>query len=734
MADINKLLQDYLDHLEIEKNRSLKTSRNYGHYLRRFFADAGVKTEKDLTFEKVKEFRVKLARAGNGRDGEMKKITQSYYAIAIRNFLKFLNKRDYDVLSPDKIELPKISQRQIEIPEYGDFERLLKAPEGDGLRALRDRAILEMFFSTGLRISELCNLKRYMDFSRGEFTVRGKGEKLRVVFLSDNCKDLLKKYLDKRTDAEEWLFVSLSKVAKDSKKPAKIIGKITSRAVQRLVNFYARKAGIGSKMTPHMIRHCLHPETLIALPGSICSAKKVYDTQNRILSFNTNTLKSKAVRIARKKVHRTMRMISVWAGGRELVCTPEHRLFTLGENGIHEVRVHDLKVGQYVLGIRKLRIDGHEKKNRHLNRRTWRLIGYIIGDGTVSARRRGIIIADKNRNQLEYYRDIFKKEFGIRAKIMPQANQGRGYLLTAYSLSLVNFLIKIGLTTIKNKKRLPQLIFKASKAEIQSFIAGFYDAEGNEGVGGVKMFSSSKLLLKEIQQLLLMLGIQGWLYERARTVRLPQGTFHKGILYTLQMIHRDEALQFRKIIPTRKNIILPKHRPFGGSKVPVNSMLRKIFFTIPNQWRNIGRWLKDDDGIDIYRYIGNTITKIPTQQTLGAIVRALGSTHAGTPELEFLKKLAINQDIQWLRVQKLKTFTYKGLVYDFTVLPTQAFIADGFVSHNSFATDLLVNGADLRSVQELLGHSSIATTQIYTHLTNKQLGEVHKAFHGKRRA
>lgn len=262
MPDINVLLKDYLDHLEIEKNRSLKTSNNYRHYLTRFFKDAGIKTEKDLTFEKVKNFRVQLGRAEN-----LKKITQSYYAIAIRNFLKFLNKRDYDVLSPDKIELPKISQRQIAIPEYAEFERLLKAPaegkQAGSLRSLRDQAILEMLFSTGLRISEMCSLKRYVDMSRGEFTVRGKGEKLRVVFLSDRCKEFLKKYMDKRTDTEEWLFVSLSKVAKDSKKSPKVIGKITSRAVQRLVNFYARKSGIAEHVTPHKLRHLFATDLLV---------------------------------------------------------------------------------------------------------------------------------------------------------------------------------------------------------------------------------------------------------------------------------------------------------------------------------------------------------------------------------------------------------------------------------------------------------------------------------------
>ncbi len=263
MSQIDDLLKDYLDYLELTKNRSLKTQRNYDHYLKVFFKSAGIQSTGDITERSVNDFRKTLARTGSGRGAELKKITQNYYVIAIRNFLKFLAKRDHKVLSPDKIELPKIPTMQIQIPEYRDFERLLAAPEGDGLRALRDRAILEMLFSTGLRVSELCSLKRYIDFSRGELTVRGKGEKLRVVFLSEGCRDALKRYLDKRGDAEEWLFVSLSKVAKESKKPPKVLGQIDPRSIQRLVNFYTRKAGIAEHVTPHKLRHLFATDLLI---------------------------------------------------------------------------------------------------------------------------------------------------------------------------------------------------------------------------------------------------------------------------------------------------------------------------------------------------------------------------------------------------------------------------------------------------------------------------------------
>ncbi|MEZ4156917.1 MAG: tyrosine-type recombinase/integrase [Candidatus Paceibacterota bacterium] len=262
MAKIEDLLQRYLDYLEIEKNRSLKTVDNYKRYLSRFIELLKIRTEKDITAEKVRQFRILLAREKGSRGEPMKKVTQNYYIIALRNFLKYLIKEDFDVLSPDKIELPKISKRQIDIIEYRELERLLSAPKGSDLRSLRDKAILELLFSTGLRLSELCNLDRYLNFDRGEVTVRGKGEKLRVVFISDSAKKAIKTYLDSRPDTLEHLFVSLSKVPKGSNKKPKVLGKITTRAVQRLVDKYAKEAGIAEKVTPHKIRHLFATDLL----------------------------------------------------------------------------------------------------------------------------------------------------------------------------------------------------------------------------------------------------------------------------------------------------------------------------------------------------------------------------------------------------------------------------------------------------------------------------------------
>lgn len=251
MSEIESYIKEYLDYLEVEKNRSPKTVENYRRYLNYFVSAVGAKTLKDLNPENVRRFRLTLSRKP-GEDSEyLKKTTQSYYAIAIRNLLKYLAKNNIKTyLLPEQIELPKISQRQIEIIEYPDLERFLKGPSDDSLRALRDRAILETLFSTGLRISELCSLSRYSDFARGELTVRGKGSKLRVVFLSDNAREAIKKYLDKRGDAEEALFISISKA-----KNPKVLGRIIPRTVQRLVQFYAKKAGILGKITPHQLRH-----------------------------------------------------------------------------------------------------------------------------------------------------------------------------------------------------------------------------------------------------------------------------------------------------------------------------------------------------------------------------------------------------------------------------------------------------------------------------------------------
>src|SRR3989344_8477576 len=267
MTELEKYLEEYLNYLEVERGRSIKTRENYGRYLKAFLAWGKIRSVKDIDLDLVRNFRMYLARISHpqksGENAGLKKNTQAYYIIANRNFLKYLIKRDIDVLAPDKIELPKMGMRQIEMPHEADLTRLLKTPDTSTLRGLRDAAILETFFSTGLRLSELCALSRYVDLRRGELQIKGKGGKLRLVFFSDDAKPALKNYLVKRADADPALFVSFAGNAKSVQTKQKVIGRITPRAVERLVGFYARKAGIQEKVTPHMLRHMFATDLLI---------------------------------------------------------------------------------------------------------------------------------------------------------------------------------------------------------------------------------------------------------------------------------------------------------------------------------------------------------------------------------------------------------------------------------------------------------------------------------------
>lgn len=247
--DIKIFLKDYLDHLEIEKNRSIKTKANYQRYLKKFLEFSKISKPEQISQDLIRQYRLWLNRQS------LKKNTQNYYLIALRNFLKYLAKRDIKTLAADKIELGKQSERQVIFLEEKEIERLLSAPAA----ASRDRAILELLFSTGLRVSELCGLNRdSLNLNSGEFAVRGKGDKVRLVFLSEAAREALKNYLENRKDADEALFI------RRVKNPAKENNlRLTTRSVERLVKYYAAKAGIAKKITPHSLRHSFATDLLI---------------------------------------------------------------------------------------------------------------------------------------------------------------------------------------------------------------------------------------------------------------------------------------------------------------------------------------------------------------------------------------------------------------------------------------------------------------------------------------
>lgn len=252
----------FLEYVEIEKGLSLRTVRNYDHYLSKFFEFGKIKSVGDIDETKLREFRLFLNRqAGMKVRGQtaasMKKNTQNYHLIALRSFLKYMMKRGVSTMSPDKIELAKTAQRSLDLISGQELGRLLSAPKGEEIAALRDRAILEMFFSTGLRVSELASLNRDLDLSKDEFSIRGKGEKVRVVFLSDDARDAIKKYLKARKDMDEPLFIQFGK-----NRTEKSAMRLTPRSIERLVKKYAIMAGISKKVTPHVIRHSFATDLL----------------------------------------------------------------------------------------------------------------------------------------------------------------------------------------------------------------------------------------------------------------------------------------------------------------------------------------------------------------------------------------------------------------------------------------------------------------------------------------
>ena len=257
--DARQMKREFLEYIEIERGRAVKTVENYDHYLTRFFDHAGIRDAADITEDKVREFRLWLNRQPGANKDSMKRRTQNYYLIALRAYLKYLRKRDIASLSPEKIELAKVPERHLDLISGAELDRLLAAPDGTDERSLRDKAILEMLFSTGLRVSELCSLDTDLDLSRDDFSVRGKGDKVRVVFISEAAKDAVRAYLKARKDMEPALFVSVPR-ARDAKK--RVPTRLTPRSIELLMKTYAAKAGITKKVTPHVMRHSFATDLL----------------------------------------------------------------------------------------------------------------------------------------------------------------------------------------------------------------------------------------------------------------------------------------------------------------------------------------------------------------------------------------------------------------------------------------------------------------------------------------
>lgn len=283
--DLEDLKSKFLEYIEIEKGRSLLTVENYDRYLNRFFEFAkqngNVTKAGDVNERLLREYRLFLNRQAafpgkkvrqDLRGATLKKKTQNYYMIALRSFLKFLAKNKVASVAPDQIELAKVGERELDLITKKELEDMLSAPERkyknvqgfkkkkskkttedlDFLKMLRDKAILETLFSTGLRVSELVSLSRFIDLSVDQVSVRGKGEKVRVVFISPDAKKAIEEYLKARRDTSNFLFISHSSINKGKNDEDYAL---TTRSVERVVRDYAVFSGISRKVTPHVMRH-----------------------------------------------------------------------------------------------------------------------------------------------------------------------------------------------------------------------------------------------------------------------------------------------------------------------------------------------------------------------------------------------------------------------------------------------------------------------------------------------
>lgn len=536
-----------------------------------------------------------------------------------------------------------------------------------------DRMFVQTLFQIGCRIRELMGIED-TDVSEAGVTVLTKGGQHRLKPVTKEFSRVLSTY------------------AKGKK------GKLFPHSY----NYYYTKlrelgAQVGHpEIAPHMLRHCLSPDTMVISPNG---AQPIFN----LLLQNTPIT---AVDIKRgltfdgvvdsKSAH-TGEMLEVWAGGRRIQCSPEHRLFKSDFcGGIKEINVGDLRRGMYLAGVRELTPVNRELFQPHI----WRFIGYFLGDGYM--REREICVYDKKQEILQFYLNILTEK-GIKGQISPYKNRN-GLKLTISNVCLDTFLRQMGMEIRSGLRRVPLQAFQSRKDDIAQLIAGFYDAEGNEGKI-CRFFGANVRLLQDIQTLLLYLGINSCLSERWRIVTLPQGKKIHTRIYTLRIQEQESLLKFRATIPTLKKVE-PIGEGFSKEIVPIGHYLR--YKVKERQKSGIPIWTKYPRSLARYSRENHQ----PTRRNLLAWQGIIG-----TP---IIRKML---SFYWLKVTRIKKINYTTTLIDIGVKPTEAFIADGFISHNSRAVDLLMKGMPLPFVQQILGHASINTTAIYTEITGGELGK-----------
>jgi len=680
------LIMEQLKKLETElklRGFSDRTVSSYLFWNEKFLESAG-KAPDQVSEEDVKNYIAK----------KMSEKLSPKSVILIRAALKFF----YDeVLKKGIVNLksPKISRKLPVVLTRDETKRLI-----DSVENKKHQLIVKLLYSSGLRLSELTNLKvGDIELNENIGWVRsGKGGKDRMFIISIKLVSDLKDFVKGK---KEFDFIFSGRE-----------GKMSDRNVQKIVSAAASRAGIEKPVHVHTLRHCLCKNTKIFTEQGITTAEKI--NPHSLMAFNFKDMCIEKVGNVLKTSHMADRVLEIHADGYQIRCTPEHRLFTITENGIEAIEAGRIKVGNFVAGVKEIKISGTKKYDTGF----WRFMGYALGDGFINERRRGLFIFEKNLDLLNFYSNLCQALFG-KMPIVRKNKNSNSYSLSLYSKKHLQMFKEFGLGIKSKMRQIPADLFYSTEDEIREFIAGYYDAEGN--TGSIRLFSSSKEMLIGIQMLLLRLGIDSHLLERNRIVRLPQGGMFKSLIYVLHVLHRPDQLKFMELVNTKKK--LKCERRFVGEKIPVQPLIRKIrarHVTKKDRWHGYIEKFAREIGARTTRY-----EKLaPTRETLSKLIELFREIGENGKDLGILEKLQCDKNLKWLRVKKTIQSVGEDMVYDFSVPKLENLITNGIISHNSFATHLLESGENIRKIQELLGHSNLSTTQIYTHVSTEELKKV----------